>query len=53
LAASFTNHAASGTAQRALARIARHRVWPPVNADATLRRLDQILNHPNVKAAQT
>jgi hypothetical protein len=34
------------------AELTRHRVWPPVNSDATLRRLDQILNHPDVKAAQ-
>jgi hypothetical protein len=34
------------------AELARHRDWPPVNAEATVRRLDQILNHPDVKAAQ-
>jgi hypothetical protein len=26
--------------------------WPPIEVDATVKRLSQILNHPDVKAAQ-
>jgi hypothetical protein len=32
--------------------LARHSDWPPIDADATVKRLSQILNHPDVKAAQ-
>jgi hypothetical protein len=28
------------------------RDWPPIDASATVKRLDLILNHPDVKAAQ-
>jgi hypothetical protein len=36
----------------ARAELARHRAWPPIDADATVKRLHLILNHPDVKAAQ-
>jgi hypothetical protein len=36
----------------ARAELAPHRDWPPIDAAATVMRLDQILNHPDVKAAQ-
>jgi hypothetical protein len=36
----------------ARAELARHRDWPPIDPDATVKRLSQILNHPDVKAAQ-
>jgi hypothetical protein len=32
--------------------LARHRDWPPMDPSDTVTRLDRILNHPDVKAAQ-
>ena len=36
----------------ATAELARHRDWPPMDPDDTVKRLNQILNDPDVKAAQ-
>jgi hypothetical protein len=36
----------------ARAELARHRDWPPMDPDDTVKRLNQILNDPDVKAAQ-
>jgi len=32
--------------------LAHHRDWPRIDSDATVKRPDHILNHPDVKAAQ-
>jgi hypothetical protein len=32
--------------------LARDRNWPPIEADETVKRLNRILNQPDVKAAQ-
>jgi hypothetical protein len=36
----------------ARAELARYRDWPPIHPDDTVKRLNRILNHPDVKAAQ-
>jgi hypothetical protein len=36
----------------ARAELTRDRNWPPIEADETVKRLNRILNHPDVKAAQ-
>jgi hypothetical protein len=36
----------------ARAELARHRDWPLMDPDDTVKRLNQILNDPDVKAAQ-
>jgi hypothetical protein len=32
--------------------LARDRNWPPIDTNVTVKRLNEILNHPDVKAAQ-
>jgi hypothetical protein len=32
------------------AEIARHRVWLPIEADETVKRLNRILNHPRYRS---
>jgi hypothetical protein len=36
----------------ATAELARYRDWPPIDPDASMKRLNQILNQPDVKAAR-
>jgi hypothetical protein len=51
-AANHESRSSPGALLDARAELARDRDWPPMDPVDTVKRLNQILNHPDVKAAQ-